>query len=33
MKLFIIGTLEFIGFSLFGLFWLVVLYMFLAAFS
>lgn len=33
MKLFLIGTLEFIGFSLFGLFWLLVLYLFLAAFS
>lgn len=33
MKLFLIGTLEFIGFSLFGMFWLVVLYLFLAAFS
>lgn len=33
MRNFLINTLEFIGFSLFGLFWLVVLYVFLAAFS
>lgn len=33
MRNFLIGTLEFIGFTLFGMFWLVVLYVFLAAFS
>lgn len=33
MRNFLIGTLEFIGFSLFGMFWLVVLYLVLAAFS
>ena len=33
MRNFLIGTLEFIGFTMFGMFWLVVLYVFLAAFS
>ena len=33
MRNFIIGTIEFIGFAMFGMFWLVVLYVFLAAFS
>lgn len=33
MRNFLIGTLEFIGFTMFGMFWLVFLYLFLAAFS
>lgn len=33
MRNFLIGTLEFIGFTLFGIFWLTFLYLFLAAFS
>lgn len=33
MRNFLIGTIEFIGFTMFGMFWLVVLYVFFAAFS